>query len=212
MRQAYQDIMAHVSVSDAMRQRVLAHIQQAEYEPRPAAAPRAFRRWLAAAACVVLLIGGAAVIPRVLTHQSEPAPPVLGTAVPNFFEVSSSQELEQMVGFQVETLTYLPFTVEDTRYTVLGAQQAEVRYSGQEETAVYRKAAGRDDPSGDYTQYSDVLELELDGLTYTLKGSDGAYSLALWQVGEYSCSVRLSTAQDQGEWKLILGGMEQTKA
>ena len=53
-----------------------------------------------------------------------------------------------------------------------------------------RKQAGEDDISGDYNEYSEIMEYEVDGgRIVTLKGNDGAIYCMTWTDGGYSYAV-----------------------
>lgn len=53
-----------------------------------------------------------------------------------------------------------------------------------------RKAAGDEDISGDYNEYSEVMEQEMeDGRMVTLKGNDGAVYCVTWTDGGYSYAI-----------------------
>lgn len=204
MRSAYDEIMEHVIVTEQMRRRVLAGVESADLGHAGSAARVShLRRYGAAAACAALLLVGAAVLPQYLDMQQSQRPGQVET-VPRFTEVSSLAELEDTVGFAMEELTELPFTVTDTVYTAFGREMAEIRYCGETETAVLRKAVGADDPSGDYTQYAEELVLDINGTSVTLKGEDGRYVLALWQKGGYAWSVRLWEGKEQSLWEQLL--------
>ncbi len=204
LRSAYDEIMEHVIVTEQMRQRVLAGVESADLgHAGNAVRVSHLRRYGAAAACAALLLVGAAVLPQYLEMQQTQRPGQVET-VPRFTEVSSLAELEDTVGFAVEELTKLPFPVTDTVYTAFGREMAEIRYCGETETAVLRKAVGIDDPSGDYTQYAEELVLEINGTSVTLKGEDGRYVLALWKEGDYAWSVRLWEGKEQSLWEQLL--------
>ena len=134
------------------------------------------------------MLVGAAVLTQYLDVQEIQQPGHVETVSP-FTEVSSLAELEDTVGFAVEELTELPFPVTDTVYTAFGSDMAEIRYCGETETAVLRKAVGIEDPSGDYTQYAEELVLDVNGTSVTLKGENGQYVLTLWKEGGL-CLVR----------------------
>lgn len=205
LRRAYDEIMEHVAVTEQMRQRLLSRVENADLgHSGSAARVPVLRRYWAAAACAAVLLVSAAVLPRYLGGwQAEPAPDHVETISP-FMAVSSLTELEDAVGFQVEELTELPFEAADTVYTVIGGKIAEIQYCGETETAVLRKAAGTEDPSGDYTQYAEELALDLRGTAVTLKGEGGQYVLALWQEGDYAWSLRLSEGMDASSWEQLL--------
>lgn len=202
---AYDEIMEHVAVTEQMRQRILTRVADTDFAPS-ASVPRApaARRYWAAAACAALLLAGAAVLPRYLDFQHTVPRPGQVETVPGFREVSSLAELEAAVGFEVEVLETLPFEVTDTVYTAFGSEMAEIRYCGETETAVLRKAVGMEDPSGDYTQYEEERTLSINGTSVVLKGENGRYVLALWQKGAYGCSLRLTEGVDPETWEQLL--------
>lgn len=205
LRRAYDEIMEHVTVTERMRRRILSRMEKADLDPSGNAVRRpVLRRYWAAAACAAVLLVSAAVLPRYLGGwQTEPMPGHVETVSP-FTEVTSLAELEAAVGFPVEGLTEPPFPVTETVYLAFGSDMAEIRYCGETETAVLRKAVGIQDPSGDYTQYAEELDLDVDGTSVTLKGESGRYVLALWQDGDYAWSLRLSEGKDQSVWRQLL--------
>ena len=204
LEQVYREIMEHVAVTEQMRQRILRHIQQAEYpEKSNRVSLLSLRRWLAAAACVAVFLLSTIAITDVL-H----APPVVQKpGINNLWEISevySAQELSEIVGFSVDTLSTLPFPVQEIRYTAFGTQLAEIKYIGESQSAVYRKAVEVDDPSGDYTEYDVVLEKTVGGCPVTLKGTEDGLYLAVWHDDSYSYSIRLSCAISETAWVNIL--------
>lgn len=204
MRQAYREVMDHIAVTEDMRERVLQHIRTMDL---PAAKDRARTVWtrrLAAAACFAVLVVGAVTLPRIHTPSQGENPPEVEHGVWNRTQAASLEELSQVVGFAVEGLETLPFPVVETSYTAYGKEMAEVTYTGETQSLVYRKTAGSTDPSGDYTAYSHVLVLELETGTVTLKGEEGSYCLALWEDGTYSYSARASQGYSQDQWVQLL--------
>lgn len=205
LRRAYDEIMEHVTVTEQMHRRILSRVEKADLNPsgRVARGP-VLRRYWAAVACAAVLLVSAAVLLRYLGGwQTEPMPGHMETVSP-FTEVTSLAELEAAVGFPVEELTELPFPVTETVYLAFGSDMAEIQYCGETETAVLRKAVGIQDPSGDYTQYAEELVLDVNGTSITLKGENGQYVLALWQDGDYACSLRLSEGMNPSAWQQIL--------
>lgn len=204
LRQAYREVMDHIAVTEDMRERVLQHIRTMDL---PAAKDRARTVWtrrLAAAACFAVLVVGAVTLPQIHTPSQGENPPEVEHGVWNRTQAASLEELSQVVGFAVEGLETLPFPVVETSYTAYGKEMAEVTYTGETQSLVYRKTAGSTDPSGDYTAYSHVLVLELETGTVTLKGEEGSYCLALWEDGTYSYSARTSQGYSQDQWVQLL--------
>lgn len=208
LSEAYREIMAQITVTDEMRERVLTQVRQAGPRSRtPSPSPSTFRRYWAAAACLAVLVAGAAVLPQFLPLAETVPTPGVVAPIPDFKEVASAQALSEAVGFQVPELTQLPFPVTETTYTAFGSQMAQICYSGADQSLVFRMAAGTDDPSGDYTAYTQTQTAEIGTYTVTLKGDDGTFSLALWQDGSYSCSIRSSQGYPLEQWEDILLGI-----
>ena len=205
MRRAYDEIMDKVEVTEEMRRRVLARIAQEDLKPARPKVVRfpAWKKYLSAAACLVLVIAGAVALPRLI----RPQPPEGDVqAVPRIEEAASLAELSRLVGFEVDGEAALPFEPEETTYCSYWNELAQVQYSGQGQTATYRQSTGTADNSGDYTVYGDVAEIMVDGLPVTLKGGGGAYVLALWTDGRFSYSLRLSQGMAEAEWQGVLAG------
>lgn len=203
MAQTYKEAMDHIAVTPQMRSRVLQQIQQADLTPsRARSLP--MRRGLAAAACLVVLLVGAVTLPRLL----QPTTPGVESSISSIVQVASQEELSQLVGFEVPSLGFLPFSAEEVRYASYPGQMAETAYYGQEQSLVLRAMAGTDDPSGDYTSYTDISTLEIQGRSVTLKGEDGLYTLALWQDESCSYSLRSTPARSAEDWTQILEAVE----
>lgn len=209
----YDQIMDHLQVTDDMKARILSSLKQAEKAPASPAPIRSFRplkRYLSLAACLVLLIVGAAVLPHWqhnTPEQNEPG--IMG--VPNITEVDSVQALAETVGFPVSDVPTLPFTPTETDYTAYSQDLAQITYTDQAQTAVYRKSPLEEDNSGDYTVYTDIQTISVDGISVTLKGDDGSYALAIWQTDSYSYSLSLSPGAATDSWNTILSALIQAE-
>lgn len=207
LRKAYDEIMDRVEVTEEMRGRALARIAAEDIAPARPKVLRfpAWKKYLPAAACLILIIAGAAALPR-LVQLLPPEGSV--QAVPQIEEAASLAELSRLVGFEVEEGFALPFEPEETTYCSYWNELAQIQYSGAGQTATYRQSAGTEDNSGDYTAYGDVAGLAAGGLTVTLKGG-GAYVLAVWTDGSFSYSLGLSQGVAAEEWLALLAGFSQ---
>lgn len=206
LKRRYDQVMDKIEVTDEMRGRVLERIREMDLTPvaggRVTPLPR-LRRYLSAAACFVVLLAGLAAAWR-LTGDPQPQGPDLEVGN-GIVQVNSREELSAAVGFAVEELEAPPFTVEARAYASYWGELAEITYSGQGKSAVFRKSPGTEDNSGDYSVYQDVTQAEAGPLRVTLKGDSGRYVLAVWSAGGYGYSVRLSDGISQGEWLALLG-------
>ncbi|MCM1184576.1 MAG: hypothetical protein NC337_14490 [Roseburia sp.] len=204
MGKRYDEVMERIEVTPEMRQRILEHIGQTD---RPKGTSRKIvrfpyiKQFAVLAACLVIMLVGALVLPRI--YQDPDSPDVLmpGDGIAQVFSLG---ELEERVGFEVAGLSSLPFVVDEIFYTAYWQDLAEVTYCGEGKTVVYRKGADSGDVSGDYNIYESAAEIFVDGIAVTLKGDDGKYILAIWTDGEYAYSVALSQAADENSWKRFL--------
>lgn len=115
-------------------------------------------------------------------------------------EVNSIDELSAAVGFLVSEVEGLLFAVENEVYTSYWDEIAQIEYTGEGETAVFRKGTGTDDVSGDYNVYSNVKEITVGANTVTLKGNTDSFTLAVWTDGDYSYSLDISSGLSEDEW------------
>lgn len=207
MREAYKDVMDRIVVTQEMQARILRTIRTTEFQPRRRSVPIPARR-VAIAACLALLIIGAVTLPRFQAQLPGEDPSGVQNGIWSITQVSSLQELSQLVGFQVEELGELPFAVTETEYRAYPGGMAEVIYLGETQSVTLRKLAGDGDPSGDYSAYSNTLVLTMEGYSVTLSGEGSLYSLAVWKDGTYSYSIRASHACSEETWVSILEGMK----
>lgn len=207
LREAYKEIMDHIAVTDEMRERILHNLRGGTSSPSVSRPRRPFVPMLAAAACLALLLAGTAALPRLSQLMQGDSSSGVQTGILDRREAASIQELSQLVGFPVEEVEEVPFSVTEIRYTAYGGTMAEVQYEGEEQSLTFRKTAEGGDPSGDYTAYPDTLVLELPWGTVTLKGEEGAYRLALWQEASYGCSLQSAAAYPAEEWTALLESM-----
>lgn len=205
LARAYDEIMKKIEVTPEMRRRVLERIAREDTVSSKVVRSSAWRKYLPVAACFVLLLVGAAVLPRLL-ERPEPEPPVL--TVPNIVEAGSLEELSELVGFEVTADFSLPFEIEKTAYRSYWNEMAEIEYSGAEHTATYRQSQGTEDNSGDYNIYSDTAEITVNDRSAVLKGTNGIYVLAVWTDGTCSYSMSVSPGASAADWCTILSGAE----
>lgn len=111
--------------------------------------------------------------------------------------VDSLEALSQKTGLPLAELTGLPFAVEHTEYVSYWENVAEIQYFGSTDSLRYRKSKGTEDNSGDYNVYAQNTETEVSGNTVTLKGENGAYTLAIWTDGQYAYSVSVTARLSQ---------------
>ena len=66
------------------------------------------------------------------------------------------------------------------------------------------KSPGTEDNSGDYNVYAQEETLEISGNAVTLKGGNGAYSLAIWTDGSYAYSISVTDPLSRDAFRALL--------
>lgn len=208
MKRAYDELMDRVTVTQEMRSRILDHLHQASLAPNAKVIRfPSMKKYLSLAACFAVLLTGAVALVRLLPNQPETNPGVVQSGS-GIAEAASVQELSQLVGFEVTDIPDLPFDVEQVSYTVLWEKLAQITYTGMEQTLTFRKSAGQEDNSGDYTVYQNVQEKTVGGNSVTLKGDGNTYCLVVWTDGEFAYSLRFGTGVSESECMRIYAQAE----
>ena len=188
LSKSYQKIMEHIEVTDEMRDRILQNLTAEAEKPAKKVVTFPVKRLLSVAACIAMLFVCGTIL-KPLSHTDSESPDELSSAVVDFVECASAEELSEQSGFTVTDITGLPFEAENTSYTWCWGEFAQIEYTGNADTVLYRKAAGNDDISGDYNEYEQVDTEQIDDVTVTVKGNEGKYYLATWQADGYTYSV-----------------------
>lgn len=189
--------MDRLEVTEEMREHILGSLQEllskdylAFSKENTRKRRRLYRKYIAAAAGIAVLLAGALAIPRLRGGDALEEPPVQGLLGSGIEEKASAEELSDAVGFAVADISTLPFEVSERIYQSYSGEMAEITYlgdGGQELT--YRKEAGDSDISGDYNIYNIEKEVTADGREAVLKGNGNKYNLAVWTYGRFSYSV-----------------------
>ena len=193
----YDEIMEKVVVTEEMRNRILSRIKQI--------APKAknkviyfpvYRKYLPIAACLAVLLIGAAVIPNVL-KIGQTDPPQIYEEFNGIVYVDNAEELSSYVGFPINEVSSLPFEATDIVYSAYGHELAEISYANEEQILYFRKSIGTEDNSGDYNTYNTLSEMTVKNCPITIKGNDDLYNLAIWNDGQYSYSIYITNGISQ---------------
>ena len=85
---------------------------------------------------------------------------------------------------------------------------AEIDYGEGDNEITLRKGEGESDVSGVYTPYAEQKQLDVNGVTVTASGENGAYMLATWTDGGYSYSVYSAGGLTEQALTEIIGAMK----
>ena len=201
MKRKYNEIMDHVNVTEEMQNRILENIHI--YQPAGKSVTARKRKWLSAAACLVILLTGLWVMPGLL-QKNQMEEPENVTIANGIVEKDSLEQLSEAVGFPVADVTGLPFTPEKVTYWSYWDDLAQVEYEGEGQSAMFRQSEGTEDNSGDYNEYACVKEILVGDLQVTLKGETEYYTLAIWTDGESSYSMAIEAGLSEEAWTVLI--------
>ena len=121
-----------------------------------------------------------------------------------YAEYDTLEEAENTIGFEISVPdSYGGYT--EPYYAVIEGKILEVQYyNGDDRGMVIRKSSGSEDISGDFNEFDNITETDVNGSTVTIKGSGDEFSLALWVSGDYSYSVSVSSGISENALKEII--------
>ena len=142
------------------------------------------------AACLVLAL----MVGKFVGRAPEPTnEPVVMTPY-GATECASIDELSQALGFAVKAPSVLPFEPEQTAYSAMFEEFAQIDYSAGSASLCVRMASGTEDVSGDYNEYAQEETAEVGDWNVLLKGDGSGVSLATWTDGVYAYSINADPA------------------
>lgn len=133
--------------------------------------------------------------PKVSGEKTEVANPITAC--------ESVEEAEKLVGFDI-TVTDSIEGYDSREVQVINKELIEVIYSKGDEEVRIRKAAGSEDISGDYTNYSENNVVAVGELQVTMKGNDGQIDSATWTNGDYTYSISTNGMSVDAVTELVL--------
>lgn len=206
MSKAYREIMENVQVTDEMKKRILEKIEEEEITSKSKGIKwNHWKRYLPVAACLVIL--GAVALPRLVPQvdRQQEEDTILEADIA---ELGSVSELSEQLGFEISDVSSLPFRVNQTEYYSYWEKFGEIDYTGDTNSAMYRKSKEQGDNSGDFNEYTDVITVKENGIKITLKGEHQKYKLAIWQKGEFSYSLSFEKGIDKDTFISVITGIE----
>lgn len=124
--------------------------------------------------------------------------------IPNpFTSHTDLTQAAQAVGFFITVPDPLEGYSQRSIQTV-GGEMVQIIYQNDDSAIHVRKAAGNGDISGDYSEYAQVKTV--DGVT--LKGENGAFSLAIWEKDGYTYSISVDKALAQADMMALVAGVQ----
>lgn len=199
LKNRYDKIMENIKVTEEMHDRIIKNIDDTDLytiQSKVISFPK-YKKYMAIAACFMLLVVSVVVIPNILKTNNNP-PDHVGV-VSDIVEYNTIEELSEAVGFNVPEINQIPFKVEEVTYTAYWKELAEIVYANEKDTITFRMSVGNEDNSGDYNKYSTIKEALINELTVTIKGNSGRCNLAIWEKDGYVYSLQSSLGVSETE-------------
>lgn len=207
MSQSYREAMERIEVTPAMRERILNHLAQAETKPKKAVRFVPWKQVVSLAACAAVLVVGITALPRgtELGGASSVPEELVGTPAAPTQEFDTLEALSAAAGFAVQEPQTLPFAVQETTYTLLFGELAQVEQTGVAgERVLYRVSQEEGDNSGDYNLYTVEQQVNWNAVDVNLKGNEDGFHLAVWQADGFSYSLSSSVGLTLEQMQNIL--------
>ena len=128
----------------------------------------------------------------VTTASGNEETPLIGMPNP-WTDYDSLAEAEKAAGFTVAVPEKIDGFDEVSYRYCKDTGLLEVIFNKGDSEIRFLKGIGSDDVSGDYTLYTEVSTLNINGSSVITKGSDGKIQLVVWNGNGYTYSVYVST-------------------
>lgn len=214
----YGEIMEHIELSGEAKKRILNNVRakmtemesdekalvkvlgkaagkasgKASGEDRDVSTANRIKKYLYMAACLTMIIAASIFALRIgALNNGMPAkePDESVFAVPDIKEAASAAELSQMAGIDISDIDIYHTEEYDAEYMLYWGEIAQITYTSDMDSVLYRKAAGNADISGDYNVYENVGSITVMEREVTIKGNNSEYNNAIWTDGDYSYSL-----------------------
>ena len=181
----YNEIMEHITVSNDMKNRIINNLQNEDLTESKIVRFPNMKRYIALVACFVLLLVGTFTI-----SQMNKQPQIVGEQTSwGTVEYKNAKDLSEASGIKIDDLNNIPFEVTETIYQDYKCNLVEIAYSNETNSLYYRVSKGNEDNSGDYNDYSNVYQQDINGVNVTLKGDNDLIFCVLCENGGYSYSI-----------------------
>jgi predicted secreted protein/uncharacterized protein YbcV (DUF1398 family) len=130
------------------------------------------------------------------------------TQIPNpLVEFKTIADAQTALGFSFA----VPALMEDYKIKsihLIAKQAAQILYTNDSNSILYRTAKGADDISGDYNVYDTTKILTITNKNITCKGSNEGFKLALWSDGTYTYSLSFQNSVSENDLTAIIPGIQ----
>ncbi|WP_107631199.1 hypothetical protein [Agathobaculum massiliense] len=115
----------------------------------------------------------------------------------NYVDCNTLEEAIEMTGIEIS----IPEVIKGYDDCAFRANKTdgmiEIIFQSDDDEIRFRKGLGDEDISGNYNDFSEKSDVNVDGSTVQMKGSDGKVNLATWSADGYSYSIDSTEAMDK---------------
>ncbi|GMQ57012.1 hypothetical protein AN1V17_14060 [Vallitalea sediminicola] len=155
------------------------------------------------AACFVLVLSIGISTPKHNNNISQP------TEIVNpYIEYNDIESAEEILGYDIMIPTIIPEDYTISNIVIIDNNILSINYETVSEKITYRTSKGNDEISGDFTNYEDVNQIEIDTKNITLKGNDNKIHLVSWNYDEQVFSIYSDQGLSQDQVINIIENIE----
>ena len=105
-----------------------------------------------------------------------------------FVDYGTLAEAEEAAGFRLSAPERID-GFDAPAVQLMSGKMLQLIYKSGDQRLIVRKAAGKDDISGDYNSYAETKTVRVNGADVTLKGAEGKFRTAVWCAKGFSYAV-----------------------
>ena len=122
-----------------------------------------------------------------------------------FVECETLEAAAEIAGFTIEASA--PDWVEKTVIRAIKDNMIEIIYKNSDKEIRVRKGSSEEDISGLYENFEVEENISIDDKTITIKGSENAVKVAIWEKDKYSFAVVAKDGIEREEMENIIQGI-----
>ena len=192
----YNEVMNRIELTEDMQNRILNNIKSYQKKKRSGLI---LRYVYVLAACLILTVGIVLAV-KASKIKEEPNEGLITQGGYDYKKYDNVEKLSDAFGVKLTDLQDLPFTVDNSSYSIMFDEFAQIDYYGKNDADCCSIRVGKDkrDISGDYNAYSIIKSVKCNSKTVTLKGNENKIYLAYWVSDGrfYSVSVQMGVDED----------------
>ncbi|QUH31811.1 DUF4367 domain-containing protein [Vallitalea guaymasensis] len=155
------------------------------------------------AACFALVLSISISVPKIIEHIDQP------TKIANpYIEYNDVATAIEELGYDAMVPAKMPEEYTLSNIVLINDTILSIDYETASEKINYRTSEGTEDISGDFTNYENVKQIQIDNNDITIKGNDDKIHLASWKHNNQSFSIYSKQGLSQKQVISIIENIE----